>query len=610
MFKQASNRYQRSKGFKVKHAFQIALLVAVSVWLLYQVKHSHDKRRAYDEKQIVAHIESNAERIDGWNANGLGRKGKLEVFDEGSTSTNINAEKNEENEEEEEIKDPHTSSEENEHQDQGVGDDEIDRHAEERTEEQESLEENENITEKTENDEEGKAVDAEEEEHSGDVGAKFVQIIKQETDDTEETSETKDDHNENKEETSEVEDEKHDQEEHKIAKEQSENEHQESEEDRNAQIQSENEHREAEEDKKAEKQSENEHHEGEEDRNAENQSENEHREEEEIKNAEEKNENEHHEGEEVKDAEKKNENKHHEGEEVKVAEKKNENEHHEGEEVKDVEKKNENEHHKGEEDKNTENVENKSTESQLVPDIVLKENETVKASSPKGDDREEKSVDPVKMEESGAVNNETVAVDGIKDVAFVDSNAQKEAEKLEETKQEAKINSTVSYSDSNAETEHERLEENRKAVKESEAEDHEMEQSLTDNHENVAEIRKELDEFATSESKNETENTSQTNLEDVKLDASLDQGTAEDVAKSNDAEQNLVSDEASFKTDDASEETFSSERNATTESEHPDGGDAISQDIPGENEAGDRTDLETLPESETVGQNSEEISAQ
>ncbi|PQQ10772.1 neurofilament medium polypeptide [Prunus yedoensis var. nudiflora] len=48
MLKQSPSRNQRSKGFKVKHALQMFLLLAICIWLLYQLKHSHDKK-AYEE---------------------------------------------------------------------------------------------------------------------------------------------------------------------------------------------------------------------------------------------------------------------------------------------------------------------------------------------------------------------------------------------------------------------------------------------------------------------------------------------------------------------------------------------------------------------------------
>ncbi|KAJ8486579.1 hypothetical protein OPV22_019064 [Ensete ventricosum] len=51
MLRQVSSRNQRAKvGFKAKSALQICMLVAVCVWLVYQLKHSHDRRKAYEER--------------------------------------------------------------------------------------------------------------------------------------------------------------------------------------------------------------------------------------------------------------------------------------------------------------------------------------------------------------------------------------------------------------------------------------------------------------------------------------------------------------------------------------------------------------------------------
>ncbi|KAL6637759.1 hypothetical protein ACP70R_025331 [Stipagrostis hirtigluma subsp. patula] len=44
MLRQSSSRNHRSRGLKLKKALQISLLVLVSVWLLYQVKHSYEKK--------------------------------------------------------------------------------------------------------------------------------------------------------------------------------------------------------------------------------------------------------------------------------------------------------------------------------------------------------------------------------------------------------------------------------------------------------------------------------------------------------------------------------------------------------------------------------------
>ncbi|CAI9764443.1 unnamed protein product [Fraxinus pennsylvanica] len=49
MYRQSPSRTQRSKGIKIKHVLQICLLLAVCFWLIYQVKHSHDKKKEFDE---------------------------------------------------------------------------------------------------------------------------------------------------------------------------------------------------------------------------------------------------------------------------------------------------------------------------------------------------------------------------------------------------------------------------------------------------------------------------------------------------------------------------------------------------------------------------------
>ncbi|CAA2963758.1 Hypothetical predicted protein [Olea europaea subsp. europaea] len=46
MLKPAGSRNQRSKSLKVKHALQICLLLAICIWLLYQVKQSCNKSKS------------------------------------------------------------------------------------------------------------------------------------------------------------------------------------------------------------------------------------------------------------------------------------------------------------------------------------------------------------------------------------------------------------------------------------------------------------------------------------------------------------------------------------------------------------------------------------
>lgn len=52
MFRQVSSRNHRSKGLKVIHVLQMCLLLAICIWLLYQVKHSHDKKEVFDENNL------------------------------------------------------------------------------------------------------------------------------------------------------------------------------------------------------------------------------------------------------------------------------------------------------------------------------------------------------------------------------------------------------------------------------------------------------------------------------------------------------------------------------------------------------------------------------
>ncbi|KAL5194981.1 hypothetical protein HKD37_20G056946 [Glycine soja] len=47
MIKRFPSRNNRSKGIKVKHVLQIVLLLGVCFWLIYQVKHNHDKKNEF-----------------------------------------------------------------------------------------------------------------------------------------------------------------------------------------------------------------------------------------------------------------------------------------------------------------------------------------------------------------------------------------------------------------------------------------------------------------------------------------------------------------------------------------------------------------------------------
>ena len=49
MFRLSPRRSQRSKGFKVKHALQLCVLLGVCIWLVYQLKNSKEKKSSYVE---------------------------------------------------------------------------------------------------------------------------------------------------------------------------------------------------------------------------------------------------------------------------------------------------------------------------------------------------------------------------------------------------------------------------------------------------------------------------------------------------------------------------------------------------------------------------------
>lgn len=123
MFRQASTRNNRNKGFKVKHVLQMCLLLAICIWLLYQVKHSHDKKKAFDANNAKI-----AERVDGGNQIlKLGRKDLnhgVEVTSE-----------NEKHDEEEESEEDESKLDESIDKERGDGDDEIDEHDQEKVDE-------------------------------------------------------------------------------------------------------------------------------------------------------------------------------------------------------------------------------------------------------------------------------------------------------------------------------------------------------------------------------------------------------------------------------------------------------------------------------------------
>ncbi|XP_072992403.1 uncharacterized protein [Typha latifolia] len=119
MLRQVSSRNHRSKGLRLKTALQISLLVAVTLWLLYQVKHSYDKKE-YEESNSPLLIKDDGSRHEVFK---FGRKVRPHREETDSRRAQIKEEENEDVEDiEQEIK-----REENEDEEKsGSGDDMID----------------------------------------------------------------------------------------------------------------------------------------------------------------------------------------------------------------------------------------------------------------------------------------------------------------------------------------------------------------------------------------------------------------------------------------------------------------------------------------------------
>ncbi|KAK9286740.1 hypothetical protein L1049_015144 [Liquidambar formosana] len=171
MFRQSPSRNQRSKSFKVKHVLQVCMLLAVCFWLIYQVKHSHDKKKEFDE---------NGSKISAKTQNGeeilrFGRKDLNPLVEEKATNNEKHEEEEVEEEEagggeeeenkheEEEQEEEESKSEDREDEGRGGGDDEIDELDQEKTEGETDREED-FVDEDKEKEEEGDEKESEEKE--------------------------------------------------------------------------------------------------------------------------------------------------------------------------------------------------------------------------------------------------------------------------------------------------------------------------------------------------------------------------------------------------------------------------------------------------------------
>ncbi|XP_059313868.1 uncharacterized protein LOC132064780 [Lycium ferocissimum] len=136
MYKQSPGRNHRSKGIKVKNVLQICLLLAICFWLIYQVKHSHDKKKEFDEDDTKTPIEtgSSNEHLK------LGRKDLLPRIEGSDTVSEKHREEPEDetleeeegNKPEEEDLEENNTKEKNDEQKED-GEDEVDDHDQEKS---------------------------------------------------------------------------------------------------------------------------------------------------------------------------------------------------------------------------------------------------------------------------------------------------------------------------------------------------------------------------------------------------------------------------------------------------------------------------------------------
>ncbi|KAK1276499.1 hypothetical protein QJS04_geneDACA015951 [Acorus gramineus] len=171
MFRQSSSRNQRSKGFKVKHVLQIFLLLAICIWLLYQVKHSHDKKKAFNGRNGLVSDISEDQTINTYN---LGRKDLKPDIPVVVTESESQNEEDEPDEAEEEPKMEDIMEDEG----KGAGDDVIDEHDLEN--ENEENEQGKDLEDDEEKESEEKENEDKEENHDTEASDESTQTAREE----------------------------------------------------------------------------------------------------------------------------------------------------------------------------------------------------------------------------------------------------------------------------------------------------------------------------------------------------------------------------------------------------------------------------------------------
>ncbi|XP_065870835.1 uncharacterized protein [Euphorbia lathyris] len=161
MIKRTLSRNARSRGFKVKHVLQICLLLGVCFWLIYQVKHSHDKKEELDKKDAAK------VSVKSQNGNGdadLGRKGLI---------ARVQDEKHEEDDEDEAMAEEEEKKVQDEHKHEGEErEDEAAKNEEDAKEEESKNEEDAKEEEESRNEEDAKEEESNRDEEEREDGHK------------------------------------------------------------------------------------------------------------------------------------------------------------------------------------------------------------------------------------------------------------------------------------------------------------------------------------------------------------------------------------------------------------------------------------------------------
>ncbi|XP_071726245.1 uncharacterized protein [Rutidosis leptorrhynchoides] len=124
MYRHSPIRNPRSKSMKMKHVVQVLLLVAVCIWLIFQVKRSHDKRKEFDASDNNKVLLNTRTHISD-DVTKFGRKYLHPKVEETTKETEIHQE-TQEQEDEEEHEEEEEGNDDKKHEEEEQDDDKID----------------------------------------------------------------------------------------------------------------------------------------------------------------------------------------------------------------------------------------------------------------------------------------------------------------------------------------------------------------------------------------------------------------------------------------------------------------------------------------------------